>query len=161
MLRFFALALLVLPGCTIIDQRTFRATPKPAPVVAAAPAPVPPREGGPALVIIHPEPGLDLRAALAGPVRAALARKATVAFEVAAVVRPDEIPGPPDPGMTEIQRRRTPPPVPGGADLAGLIGPAGEVARVIGGLGVPATRIRLSARTDAGAPAPEVRVYVQ
>ena len=153
--------LLLLPalatGCTIIDRKTFRSTPPPAPLAAEPPAALPPREGPPALVIIHPEAGLDLRAALRAPVAAARARKPNVAFEIAAAVPPSDLPAPtppPPPGPPRKPQSRPP------TAFERLAGPAQQVAKIIAGLGVPPTRITLTQRTDPGAPSPEIRVYV-
>ena len=127
--------LLLVGGCTLIDQRTFDPHASEAPVIPPAPPAAPgPPPGPPALVVIAP--GVtDYRASLADAVRAARARKADVVFNV-----------------VEVQA----------ADAAVPMGTAGvEVARAITAAGVPAQRVRLVARPEASARVGEVRVYVQ
>ena len=128
------LALLLLPGCTLIDQTTFNPEagkrpdiPRPPPV-AAAPAPDPA-----ALMTIRFPQASDLRADVARAVAAARARKPDVAFDVAELTAS----GP----ESKI-----------GADAA-------EVARLIIAQGIPASRVRLMVRPMPGAGR-EVRVYV-
>ena len=82
----------------------------------------------------HPRARPPIDEPLRQAVAAARARKPDVVFEVAAIVAPE-------------------------ADL--VANPAANVARAIAAQGVPATRIRLSARPEPGADGSEVRVYVR
>ncbi len=129
----------LLPGCTLIDQNTFRpgagASPvippgPPAPVSAAA-FPGPP----PLLILPAGQPSTDaLRAAVA----AARARKPGVEFDVVAI-----LPGTP---TDEATRHAT-------LDAAG-------VARGIVAQGVPQSRVRVLARPEPAATVGDIRVYV-
>lgn len=127
--------LLLVGGCTLIDQRTFDPHASDAPVIPPAPPAAPgPPPGPPALVVVAPG-ATDYRAALGDAVRAARARKAEVVFNV-----------------VEVQA----------ADAVLPTGTAGaEVARAIVAAGVPAQRVRLVARPESAGRAGEVRVYVQ
>ena len=133
-MRLFVL-LLVLGGCTLIDQRTFDPHASDAPVIPpASPAAPGPPPGPPALVVVAPG-ATDYRAALGEAVRAARARKADVVFNVVEVQAADAA-------------------VPTGTAAA-------DVARTIVAAGVPAQRVRLVARPESVGRAGEVRVYVQ
>lgn len=130
-----ALLPLLVAGCTLIDQRAFRAAELPPPP-PKPPAPPPPEPAGPApLVRIQPGPSLNLRADLRGPVQAARARKPGVAFTVTAMLPP-------------------------GADPAPLEVLARDAASAIAELGVARTAIELTERVEPWITAPEVRVYV-
>jgi hypothetical protein len=128
----------LLTGCTLIDQRTFRAPPPPAKPVVAPPPAAP--AGPPPLVVIRPSPELDLATALRGPVASARARKQDVVFEIASVVPP----GTPDAVK---------------AGLASLDPTARQVAQTLSGLGVPRLQIRLGVRLEAVAQ-PEIHLYI-
>ena len=135
-----ALLLALLPGCTLIDQNTFRpgagAAPvippgPPAPVSAAA-FPGPP----PLLILSAGQPATD---ALRTAVAVARARKPGVEFEVVAI-----LPGTP---TDEAIRSAT-------LDAAG-------VARGIVAQGVPQSRVRVLARPEPAATVGDIRVYVR
>lgn len=132
------LLLLALPGCTLIDQRTFNPAAGAAPVIppkpiVAAPAP----QGPPPLLTILP--GQPAGEAVAQAVAAAQRRKPDVVFDVVAMVPAADADAQAGPSSTE----------------------AGAVARAIAIEGVPAGRIRLLARPDAALLTREVRVYVR
>lgn len=133
------LALVLLPGCKLIDQNTFNpaagAVPviPPAPLVAAA---VP--SGPPPLLVIRPGEPAD--AAIRGAVAAARQRKPDVLFDVVAMV-PD--------GPT------------GDDQAAAASTEAGAVARIVSAQGVPSRQVRLLARPEAGLTNREVRIYVR
>jgi hypothetical protein len=134
-------AALLLGGCTLIDQNTFYAGAKDAPVIAAAPKPTvapPVPSGPPPLVSISPgaKPA-DYARVLGKAVHDARARKPDVMFDVVEMQAPDAP-----------------------ADVV-LGAAAADVAREIVANGVPPSRIRLAARPDASAVAKEVRVYVR
>lgn len=134
------LATMSVCGCTLIDQTTFDKDAGRAPVIAqpAKPPAATLQIGPPALLTIAP----GATPAVYGPalkqaVAAAVARKPTVVFDVVEMQAPDA------PGDGPL-----------GAEAA-------DVARSIISQGVPAARVRLVARPDAGAPAREVRVFVR
>lgn len=127
--------LLLLGGCTLIDQTTFDSKAAQAPVIPPAPpAPPGPPPGPPALVVIAPG-AADYRASLDRAVAAARARKPDVVFNVVEVQAADAA-------------------LPAGTD-------AEAVARAIVADGVAPARVRLVARPEAGGRAREIRVYVQ
>lgn len=127
--------LLLLGGCTLIDQTTFDPKAAQAPVIPPAPpAPPGPPPGPPALVVIAPG-ATDYRASLDRAVMAARARKPDVVFNVVEVQAADAV-------------------VPVGTDAV-------AVARAIVADGVLPDRVRLVARPEAGGRAREIRVYVQ
>ncbi len=140
-MRFAAAAgLVLLGGCTLIDQNTFYPGAKDAPAIPQPPKPVAPPptpSGPPPLVTISPgaKPA-DYAQVLGKAVHDAQARKPGVLFDVVEMEPPD-----------------APPDVVLGAAAA-------DVAREIVANGVPPARIRLVARPDASAVAKEVRVYV-
>lgn len=130
--------LLVLCGCTLIDQNTFNPRARDAPVAPPAPvvavAPVVP--GPPPLVVIGPT-ATGYADVLIKAVASAKARKAGVVFDVVEVQKPDA------------------------AADATLGANAVAVARLIVGQGVPPDRVRLVARPEVGGVAGEVRVFVR
>jgi len=135
-----ALLLALLPGCTLIDQNTFRPGAGAPPVIPAAPpAPVPAAAfpGPPPLLILPAgQPGTDaVRAAVA----AARARKPGVEFDVVAIL----------PGTPTDAAART-------ATLG-----AAEVARQIVAQGVPQSRVRVLARPEPAATVGDIRIYVR
>ncbi|MCC6716408.1 MAG: hypothetical protein IT555_00845 [Acetobacteraceae bacterium] len=143
----FALALLAagtLPGCTLVDQRTFQsAAPVPGPAEIA-------RTRAPTLPLVSirmDQPGLDYRAVLAEAVQAAQQRKPDVSFDVLALVPLQA--GTPQ-AAAEQDRR-----------VAEAAQDARTVATTIGAAGISSDRLHLGLRGDAGAPAREVRVYVR
>ena len=130
-------ATLLIGGCALVDQTTFNPEAGRRPTIpqAAVPAAVPPQPGPPALLTVRFPASGDVDADVAKAVAAAKARKPNVVFEVV------EIAGP-QPGATV------------GADAA-------TVARMIETHGVPAARVRLSARPTPNPPGREVQVYVR
>ena len=131
-LRHIATVLL-LGGCTLIDQRTFNPAAGVAPVVPPAPAPLVQVPTDPrALFTLRPPATLDAAAqqALARVVRAALARKPSATFAVVTIV-----------------------PVPGDGT-----GPAEAVLRAVVAAGVSPGQTGL--RAQSGSPA-EIRVYAE
>lgn len=130
------LALAVLPGCSLVDQRTFNPQAGVRPVVAsapAAPAAVAALPGPPPLLTIVVPPPATLRDDIGTAVAAARRRKPGVVFDVVEIT--------PDGG-------------------AGVGGEAAGVARLIAAQGVPSERVHLAARAAPGGQR-EVRVYVR
>ena len=129
------LALLLLPGCTLIDQTTFNpeAGKRPPTLPAPVPPPAPPAPDPAALITVRYPQSTDLRSDVAKAVAAARSRKPEVAFDVVEVT--------------------------GSGPMANVGADAAEVARLITAQGVPASRVRLMVRPVAGAGR-EVRVYV-
>jgi hypothetical protein len=124
-----------LPGCTLIDQRTFdknAGKPPVVPVPAAAPVPPPPEPGPPPLMTIRLPTTANLRGDIAQAVAAARARKPDVVFEVVQITS-------------------------GAGEAVGE--EAAEVARLIIADGVPPGRVHLAARPVPNVEG-EVRVYV-
>jgi hypothetical protein len=132
----FAL-LLLLGGCTLIDQRTFNPRAGMGPIVPPGPGPPP------ALISVdfskpHPVYETPLRQA----VEQALARKPTVVFDVTIVV--------PDTGTVAQQT----------AAAASIRADARDVARIITEEGVDEQRVHLLARAESGIVGLQVQVYV-
>lgn len=130
---WLAIPLLLIGGCTLIDQRTFNAAAGVAPVIPVAPpplvaAPIDPR----ALFTLRPPALLDDAGvrALQSVIRQAVARKPSVAFSVVAIVPTTA------------------------ADTA----QSTAVLRTVIAAGVPPARVRL--RAETGTPA-ETRVYAE
>jgi hypothetical protein len=137
-------ALLLLPtllaGCKLIDQTTFAPTPKPVPPPPPPPPGPPPVP--PLIDIRFDQPGVNYDAAVRQAVRAALARKRDVVFDVIAIA----------PTAPTLQ-----------AQLQGLNTAEDRlhsVAGVIARQGVAPAQIRLSARTEPGVTAISVRVFI-
>lgn len=131
------LALVLLAGCALPDQRTFTRTP-PAPTSGeVARATLPAR---PLLTIRFPLAEQEWRPALAGAVSAAQARKPDVVFDIFAAV--------PASGATPEALRE------GEAD-------ARLIATTLGQAGIPPERLRLGVQADPGTPPREVRLYVR
>ena len=124
-----------LPGCTLIDQTTFDPHAADAPVIPPAPAPPPPAPPGPPPLVVIAPGATGYADTLAKAVSSARARKAEVVFNVVEIEPSDAT-------------------VPVGTD-------AETVARLIIAQGVPAARVRLVARPEAGGRPREIRVYVQ
>ncbi len=129
----YALPLLLLGGCTLIDQRTFDPDAGKAPVIPAAlpplvVAPTDPR----ALFTLRPPAVLDEAgtSALAAIIHQAVARKPSVTFAVVAIVPTTEA------GTEQFA----------------------AVLRAVTAAGVPPGRVRL--RAEIGTPA-ETRVYAE
>ena len=131
---------MLLPGCTLIDQNTFRPGAGAPPVIPAAP-PTPVAAGafpGPPPLLILPagQPGTD---AVRSAVAAARARKPSVKFDVVAIL--------PGTSTDDATRRAT-------------FG-AADVARGIVAQGVPQSRVRVLARPEPTATVGDVRIYVR
>jgi hypothetical protein len=142
MRQVLAVAVLLLGGCTLVDQRTFQsaaaAAVPGAAEIARARAPVLP------LVSIRmDQPDFDYRPALAEAVQAAQQRKPDVTFDVVALVPTQVAPA-------EQDRR-----------VVVAAQDARAVATAMGAAGVASDRLHLGLRGDAGVPAREVRVYVR
>ena len=138
------LALLVVPGCRLVDQTTFDKEAGKPPVIPPVPSPPPAApEGPPALLTIPLSPEPDWAGVLRQAVASAVQRKPTVVFDVAAIV--------PARGTPEEQV----------AAVTTASEPASRIARAIEAAGIPPARVNLSARTAAGLAASEVRVYVR
>lgn len=127
-------------GCTLIDQRTFEATPQAPAADAAATAQLPATA---LLTIQFDGPATDWRPALQQAVEAAQGRKPDVQFEVATTV-PVGAP----PAVQDRMLRQ------GAADAA-------EIANGLAALGVPPERVHIAVQGDHGNPPREVRVYVK
>ncbi len=137
--RITPLVMLLCAGCSLVDQNTFNPEAGRVPVipprpVVAAPATLPPGQR-PLLVVQPPtaDRALDT-AAIQRAVAAARARKPDVVFDVVTIASPQ-------------------------GDVSGT--EAAAVARAIVAAGVPAQRVRLSARPETGASGREVRVFVR
>ena len=130
----------VLPGCTLVDQRTFQsaAVAPGAAEIARARAP-----SLPLVTIRMDQPDQEYRAVLAEAVQAAQQRKGDVSFDIHALV-PIQAP------LAEQDRR-----------IAEASRDAGAIATAIGAAGISSDRLRLGLLGDAGSPAREVRVYVR
>lgn len=165
----------VLGGCALIDQRTFGAPPPPPKRVlpgtvapAAAALPIDPRT--PLVRITYATPDPVYRPMLDYAVRAALARRPNVVFDVMALSPPAKPPAKPPAakdGKANMAQAKNAQPVaapkvevPAPAASAGPAD-AATVMRAIMALGVPASRIHLVAASDPGVSTPEVRVYVR
>lgn len=132
------LPLFLLCGCTLVDQRTFNPVAGIAPVVAARAAATAPAAPGPPALLTLRMPGSH-DAVIREAVAAARARKRDVAFDVQASVPLEAVPS--------IE----------GAAAAD----AATVARAIVAAGVAQSRVRLTARPEAGADPREVKVYAR
>lgn len=138
MARLSQLALLLLlGGCTLIDQRTFNHRAGMGPVVPPGPGPAPPL-----ISINFSKPDPVYEAPLRHAVEEALARKPTIVFDVTIVV--------PATGTTAEQ-----------ADAAASIrADAADVARIVADAGVDQDRIHLLAQAQSGIVGRLVQVYV-
>ena len=140
-MRIAALLLLLAVGaCTLVDQRTFDANAGKPPVIP--PPPGPPAQK-PLITIEFGGVRPDYAEALRQAVEGAVARKPSVAFEVATVVPNTGTPAEQIPAAT------------------GLTPDARDVARAINADGVDDDRIKLTARTMAGVSSRQVQVFVQ
>ena len=132
-----AATLILLAGCTLVDQRSFQPT-------AAVPGAVEiARARTPALPLVTIRMDQEYRAALAEAVQAAQQRKPDVTFDIQALV---PLQAPP----AEQDRR-----------IAEASQDAQAVATAIGAAGISSDRLHLGLLGDAGSPAREVRVYVR
>ena len=140
---FLPLPLLTaLSGCALVDQTWFN-SPPPEPVSAPAP-PAEKLEGRtPLIVIAFAAAGSDYVEKLGFAVRKAEAARPDIAYDVIGVARAT--------GTPAVQALAE-------HDAAAN---ATKIMRAILANGVPAGRIRLGVRTEAGLAAPEVRVFVR
>ena len=130
--------ILLVGGCTLIDQRTFN------PRAGLGPIPPPGVGPPPPLIAIDFAGSAPVyEASLRQAVDQAIARKPTVVFEVATVVSAT--------GTLEQQAEAA----------SSLRNDARDVARIIAEEGVDADRINLVARSEAGAAGRQVLVMVR
>ena len=139
LLLLLPLAALPVPGCKMIDQRTFQRAPQ-GPTAAALSRPVLPTL--PFLRLSLGAPGADWRAAVDQAMQAATAHNPDAIFDVLAPI--------PVTAKREVQDRYA---TQGQAD-------AEMVADALQHDGVNPTHINLGYEGDAGTPPREVRVYV-
>jgi hypothetical protein len=132
--------LLAVAGCKLIDQRTFEDTAQAPAAADLARANLPKL---PLMTISFVLPDADWRPAVRDAVEAAQARKFDVAFRV---VTPIPASASQDEQDKVLKR--------GSADAA-------LVAQEIHRDGIPQEHITIEARSDAGTPPREVRIYVQ
>jgi hypothetical protein len=134
------LALPLLAGCTLIDQRTFTRTP-PAPTVAeAARATLPAR---PLVSIRFPVADPGWPAQVADAIAAAQSRRPDAQFDILAAM---PLTAPETATQAALQQ--------GEAD-------ARAVSEALSRQGVPPDRLHLGLQGDAGTPAREVRIYIR
>lgn len=137
MVRPLLLALILLGGCTLIDQRTFN------PRAGLGPEPPPgPKPVGALISIDFAKPDPVYEAPLRQAVAAALARKADVAFDVVTVV----------PATGTIAEQV--------AAADSIKADARSVARVISGEGVADDVVHLLVRAEPGVTGRQVQVFV-
>ena len=132
--------LLLLAGCTLIDQRTFNPNAGVPAKAAVAPGPAP---ALPLLTVDYAKPNPDYAAALHQAVTEAVSRKPDVQFDVVTVV--------PATGTPAEQV----------AAASGLTPDARQIARGINQDGVDDGNIHLSARADVAATTRQVQVFVR
>ncbi len=138
------MALAAVPGCKLVDQRTFdaRAATRPVPhLPPAAPGALP---EAPLAAVRFGTPPDSWQPGLADIVRMALARKPEALFRVQTVV--------PAQGTPQVQ--------------AGRLADAGHtggrlVAETIVSAGASSSQVEMTAMSDASVTQPEVRVYVK
>lgn len=138
--------LILLTGCTLVDQRTFDANAGRPPALPVAPVAVPQPDrtlgGMPPLVTLRFGQDTAYDPAVARATRAALHQKADARFTILTAV----------PSATADAQ----------AAAAATVGPAAaHMAQVIEAQGVPASRVALEARPEANLAASELRVYVR
>ena len=138
------LALAAVPGCKLVDQRTFdaRAATRPVPHLPPARPGAPPE--APLAAVRFGAPPESWQPGLADIVRMALARKPEALFRVQTVV--------PAQGTPQAQVGRL-------AD-AGRTG-GRLVAETIVSAGASSSQVEMTAMSDASVTQPEVRVYVK
>ncbi len=134
------LALSLLGGCRLIDQRTFETAPRGPAAAQLAHTELPPL---PLLAFDPSNPASDWQPAVADAVLAAEARKPQVAFDVVTPI--------PTSASQKIQ------------DLYARNGQtdAQAVATALQAAGVPPDRISIRFQGDPGAPGREVRLYAR
>jgi hypothetical protein len=138
--RTLLLALPLLAGCTLIDQRTFTRTP-PAPTAAeAARATLPAR---PLVSIRFPVADPAWPAQVADAIAAAQSRRPDAQFDILAAI---PLTAPEAATQAALQQ--------GEAD-------ARAVSEALSRQGVPPDRLHLGLQGDAGTPAREVRIYIR
>ena len=146
---FVPVALLIaLAGCTLVDQRTFRAAAPEPGAAELGPAGAGAGAGAgaaarPLAVIRMGEAGPDYRPMLAEAVQAAQQRNPDARFDVIALVPTRASPAEQDRRIAEAARD------------------AQEVATAMGAAGVPSDWLTLGLRGDPGVPAREVRVHLR
>ena len=136
------LALSVLAGCHLIDQRSFDRTAGRKPTLPAVPARPGPAPVPPLLTVRFDTPDPQYRAALATAVDSARRRKPDVLFSVIVLVPPA---GTPAQQVEAAQAAR---------------GNGRDVAAAIVADGADIGQVELSARAEPGLTVREVRVYV-
>ncbi len=136
------LALSVLAGCHLIDQRSFDRTAGRKPVLPAVPTPPGPAPTPPLLTVRFDTPDPQYRAALATAVDSARRRKPDVLFSVIVLVPPA---GTPAQQVAAAEAAR---------------GSGRDVAAAIVADGADIGQVELSARAEPGLTVREVRVYV-
>ena len=134
------LILLLLGGCTLVDQRTFNPH---AGELAKAPLPAGPAPALPLVTVDFARPNPDYAAALQQAVNQALALKPNVQFDVVTMV--------PATGTPAEQV----------AAATGLTPDARQIARDINQDGVDDDNIHLSARADVAVATRQVQVFVR
>jgi hypothetical protein len=127
---------LLVAGCTLIDQRTFRSAASPGPADTATPAPALP------LLTVHVGTESDTDA-IPGAVQLAMARNPGTVFEVVAPI-PISVPR----ATQEAAVRQAQ-------------GDAEQVATAIAAAGAARDHIQLGLRADPGVPGREVRIYAR
>jgi hypothetical protein len=130
--------LLVLTGCHLIDQNTFKPSPEASPPAQPAPPAPPPRVDPrtPLLVIDYSGPQPEYHDLLGLAVRAAETRDHAVQFDVISVAKTID-------------------------DASAAQDHAVDVMRAILADGVTASRVHLGLRSDPSATGAQVRVYVR
>jgi hypothetical protein len=131
--------IVMLGGCTLIDQRTFRRTSAPDPATAAA-RPLP---ALPLIVIRFDHPDDDYGPALTTAVQDAQVRNPAADFDVLTPI--------PTKASPDVQKQF----IAQGSEDASVIG------RALQAIGVDADRVHLGFRGDDGSPPREVRVYAR
>lgn len=137
-----SVALPVLAGCHLVDQRSFDRTAGRKPLPPAAPAHPGPVPVPPLLTVRYDTPDPQYRAALATAVDSARRRKPDVLFSVVVLVPPA---GTPAQQVAAAEAAR---------------GDGRDVAAAIVADGADIGQVELSARAEPGLTTREVRVYV-
>ncbi len=126
-------AVLLLAGCTLVDQQTFAPSPE---EKAAAQAPPKPDPRTPLVTIGYTTPNPNYQDVLRFAVREAETRAPSVQYDVIAML-------------------------PGGSDVPTAQQRATQVMRAIMAQNVAASRIHLALRSEPAGETPEIRVYVR
>ena len=139
---FPCLLLLAFSGCALVDQTWFTTpppAPSPGPVVEAPQL----ERRAPLIVIAFATPAADFTASLADAVRAAEAARPGIGYDVIGMAAAA--------GTPSVQAQ---------AEREAAVN-ATTTMRAILSDSVPASRIRLGVRTEAGLAVPQVRVFVR